>query len=259
MRAADNGAIDHQQYRNWKISYGPGVFDPKPIGRGTSASAQEIKDDLVIYHIVTPFVSAVRAYSYTNPGSPMIRNLTQMLRGDALEWYNSAVSPEEKITFVTATDGLEQWCSALEEHFEPSPEEARELLHSITYTVADARRGIRPDRYFNQLLNAVQQESGHRADDAYLISIAWSQLDTRFKQHFARLGRNTTAKEFLQRMEDAYPSWHLYPADPSDGRAKQLYNPSKGSAKNVSEGENPPPPPHNQTLTNLTVRTPTGT
>ena len=140
----------------------------------TPRSTYVLQKGVYYYQTVRLFTQQVRQFTHIRPHSPIQEYLPRLLRGDAEKWWRT-LRYQDTIKFLTASNGVELFCKALEKHFALTGTRAREMRASVTYDMDSVLRGDSFRGYVHDLQLAVEAERGY-VDQAETCQLIYDQL-----------------------------------------------------------------------------------
>ena len=213
-------------------------FSPKEIGFfSPRLSEQEGKGDIVqigtdtyirdVYYFIERIKDVVRHRGEIEVKS----NLTQCLRGAAIEWYTDTLTPFEKEALRTGP--IKLWYDRLESKWkEPTTVAVKQVL-SAQYTLEDASVGKDIGTYIHHVMR--HANPANITDRHTQLSLIYSSIHPILRGLIPAPTRDTTTDSFIQACEAQQEIWqetakfHLpTQRQPQSQARKPAYQPSKG-------------------------------
>ncbi len=149
-----------------------GYFEPKPYSELTISDTEHGP----VIHDVFLFTNRIRELSTRIIGRSMPIELS--LRGTALEWFHSELSPAER----SKLHSISAWCEALITRFGPTTGEAMAAITSERYTRDDAAKSREPAGYIQAIIRhgkaaALPMQS--------ILAIAYQNIDPGLRRDLA--------------------------------------------------------------------------
>ena len=186
-----------------------GYFDPLP------GPAIEVKDNHNIYHNVFSFTNRLRVKATTMDAAMLRQNLDSCLLGAADLWYTNELAHVFRVGLRNDTNGVKEWCDALESRFRDSPSKSLTALEAIRYTVRDVRARRDPSDYVSTLVLHAKN-AGIAAIEAAQVLLAYEHMDGILRQNLPRPQDNSTIPALLEELRHQKDIWFdIYGGDSS--------------------------------------------
>ncbi|OJD12130.1 hypothetical protein ACJ73_09405 [Blastomyces percursus] len=126
-----------------------------------------------------------------------------------------------RIDLIAHTNGVEEWCKALEKRFKISGSRALNKLQQTRFTIQDIRDGKSPTAYITDVINAAKHCGQAQTEYAQVLH-AWNNLDVDLRVTMDEPSENTTVEEFMEIVRRKQVNWEdrysLYPIQPQRPR-----------------------------------------
>lgn len=210
---------------NWETS--PEISEPK-IKKSTTWCTQDVgyflpkqplEDYIVLengnlfYQDVWAFTNYLRVLAETTEEETICANLHFCLRGKALEWYTTELTPTQRAELGTKSLAT-GWLHVLDTRFGPGHEIAEDQLNYRGYGWSDVENGHSVVVWAQNLLRHAQidwcMDVGSDWEDDWTIEqlqIIWENLSESLAKDIAYPGEKTTLADFKLEPEEAYKSW----------------------------------------------------
>lgn len=181
-----------------------GYFDPNP-----DVPAIEVKDHHNVYHNVFSFTNRLRVKVTTMDAAVLRQNLDTCLLGAADDWYTNQLTHLSRVGLrdSAGSDGIKEWCDALEARFRDSPGKSLTLLELIRYTVRDVRSRKDPADYVSSIvLNS--KNAGIAATEASQVLLAYEHIDGELRRDLSIPTEVSTVAGLLEELRRRKDIWY---------------------------------------------------
>ncbi|KAL3428067.1 hypothetical protein PVAG01_01576 [Phlyctema vagabunda] len=207
---------------------------PRDWGRGDTVD----KEGKTYYRDVFAFTNRIRAAVVTRDPERVKLNLDACLRGEAELWWNSTLSTVYRRGLI-ASPGVNDYCDALEERFQPPPSEALARFENTKYTVQDCRNKRSVTEYVAMIESAAKAcGQGPRLGDETKFGIVlqcWRHLDPVLRRSVDEPLRDTSLKDFTNTLLRKQANWfdeHAYIPNRQQQQPRQQYRDQHGNVQN---------------------------
>ena len=175
-------------------------FDPKYEGTGPVVNVGKS----VFYRDVYSFIDRLQDMAILRGHDKLQTVLPQCLRGAALIWHSTELTPMEKELLRTAN--LDSWYKYLTDRFKERTPLALAKMQASKYTMADARSRKDPRTFVQDVIRyakAANLTSIHNQ-----LSMAWNNLEWEFRLHITEPTPTTTIAQFLSELDAKADMWY---------------------------------------------------
>ena len=182
-----------------------GFFDPFYDGKSSdTAPGMEHAGKDTYFRDVTVFIDRIKDVARVK-GPELVRNNLQIcLRGEALEWYTSQLTDNEK-RLMTYGNDVEEWSRALLERFGPTKASGMAIIVKERYSLGDAMRHREPREYAMAIIRAAKVAK--LGDVHNQLDIIWNGLDVEFQSDIDPPTVQTTLNQFLTSLDLRKNQW----------------------------------------------------
>ena len=178
-----------------------GFFEPNP-----EAPHVEIRDKVQVYHNVFSFTNRLRVKSQFHSPEILRNRMDECLLGKADTWYNQELSHLQRVGLHADTNGIHEWCQALENRFREPPRQSLIKLEKTTYTTQDVRDGKDPIAYLQNVF-VLAQNAGMAFTDAQQVYLAYEHMDVHLRMTLPKPDQHTTISDFVQTVTELHRDW----------------------------------------------------
>lgn len=170
-----------------------GYFDPKPYAESTVSDSEHGPT----IHDVYLFVNRLKEIASRTPNKPIPVELS--LRGIAMEWFHSELSPSER----SKLHSISVWTEALTRRFGPTTAEAMTAISNEHYTRNDAANRREPAGYIQAI---IRHGNAAALPTRSTLALAYQNVDPELR---CDLNDPTDASvsSFIKDMESKKPIW----------------------------------------------------
>ena len=176
-----------------------GLFDPDYESTGAVVNGGKT----VFYRDVYAFTDRLDDMAVIRGEEKLCTVIPQTLRGSALIWHSTELSPTEKRGMRIAT--VEEWKQALIQRFKIRVPIALAKIRSATYTLNDARERKNPREFVQDIMR--YSKAANQTAMLSQLSSAWYNLDAEFRRDIPEPNENTTANIFLDQIDAKADIW----------------------------------------------------
>ena len=177
-----------------------GYFDPGP------GMPIEVKDNHNVYHNVFSFTNRLRVKATTMDSAVLRQNLDACLLGAAEHWYTNELAHLSRIGLRNDTDGVKEWCNALEARFRDSPGKSLATLEAVRYSVKDARARRDPAEYVSTIVLHAKN-AGIATTEAAQVLLAYEHMDGELRLNLPRPTDSSTIPSLLEELRHQKDIW----------------------------------------------------
>ena len=156
----------------------------------------------VIFHDVELWIQSIESYAIDPARAEHIRaNVWQLLRGEAMVWWQSALSQEEQ---RAALISLKTWYHALRDQFGVRPAEAQTWLDQASFTIEAARNGDSIRQFAAQCFR--MGRAWGDTTDLQLLTRFFQKLDPIIRQFCAPPAITDLRGQYISRVDEKIKS-----------------------------------------------------
>lgn len=182
-----------------------GFFDPFYDGKSSeTASGMEHAGKDTYFRDVTVFIDRLKDVARVKGADLLRTNLQICLRGEALEWYTSQLTDNEKRLFTYGSN-VDEWSTALLERFGPTKASGMAIIVKERYSLNDAARRREPREYAMTIIRAAK--IAKLGDVHNQLDVIWNGLDVEFQSDIDAPTEATTLNQFLASMDVRKQQW----------------------------------------------------
>ncbi|KAL4811580.1 hypothetical protein BDW67DRAFT_189634 [Aspergillus spinulosporus] len=100
----------------------------------------------------------------------------------------------------------EDWCKALEKHFQLPLLQARKHLDQTQYTIADVRNRVPLSMYISTVLSLAKQCG--KASEFDIVLRAWRNINIKLRSNIPEPKKGTTIKRFIRELQQWETNWY---------------------------------------------------
>ena len=182
-----------------------GLFYPDmPTSWGSGSTVT--KGDKTYYRNVWSFTNRLKVMATTRNKAQLAQAIEGCLKGEGELWCNNEKTNITRIGLIHDPSGVDEWCNLLEQRFKQPPSEALQTLHSLRYTVQDARHRKSPTAYVSEIV-AAAQACNQGTNEYALVLHAWSHLDIELRETIDEPPANTTIPVLIEMLRRKQVNW----------------------------------------------------
>ncbi len=160
----------------------------------------------MVYQNVFSFTNRVQVKATMMEPATVHQNLDACLLGQADKWYTEELSHIQQVSLRLDTNGVEEWCKALEQRFQDPPSKSLTMLETTRYTVDDARKNHEPASYVQSIV-VNGRNAGITTTDYAQVLLAYKHLDSELRLTLTEPTLQTTVAQFIEQLNSRKHAW----------------------------------------------------